>query len=193
MHRRLLLALPAALFVARPAAAAVDVSGAASFVNKMLTEVLAVINSGAPDMQTKVEALLDAGVDVAGIAQFCAGRFWRTATPAQQAEYRGLFRTNLLKNILGRVGEFKGTSFEPASSVAKDDAVYVGTTLIRPGNAPNKVEWVVADVGGPKVIDVVAEGASLRLTQRSDYAAFLGRNGGNLGALIEAMRKQVSG
>lgn len=70
---------------------------------------------------------------------------------------------------------------------------YVGTTVQRPGNAPTNVRWVVSTTtGSPKIVDVVAEGTSLRLTQRSDYASFLGRNGNNLDALLAAMRRQVA-
>jgi phospholipid transport system substrate-binding protein len=51
---------------------------------------------------------------------------------------------------------------------------------------------VVADENGtPKIIDVIAEGTSLRLTQRSDYASFLAHNGGNIDALIAALREQA--
>jgi phospholipid transport system substrate-binding protein len=38
---------------------------------------------------------------------------------------------------------------------------------------------------------VVAEGTSLRLTQRSDYASYLSRNNNNVQALIDAMRQQA--
>jgi phospholipid transport system substrate-binding protein len=50
----------------------------------------------------------------------------------------------------------------------------------------------VADIAGPKVIDVIAEGTSLRLTQRSDYLAYIGRNGNALGPLIDALRQQAA-
>ena len=43
-----------------------------------------------------------------------------------------------------------------------------------------------------KVIDVIAEGTSLRLTQRSDYAAYLTRNNNDVDALINAMRQQLA-
>ena len=43
----------------------------------------------------------------------------------------------------------------------------------------------------PKVIDVVAEGISLRLTQRNDYAAVLSRSNNDVGALVAAMRQQT--
>jgi len=44
----------------------------------------------------------------------------------------------------------------------------------------------------PKIIDVVAEGTSLRLTQRQDYASYLSHNNENIDSLINAMRQQVA-
>lgn len=41
-------------------------------------------------------------------------------------------------------------------------------------------------------MDVVAEGTSLRLTQRADYASFIVHNNDSIQALLEAMRRQVS-
>ena len=40
-------------------------------------------------------------------------------------------------------------------------------------------------------MDVVAEGTSLRLTQRSDYASYLTHNGNDVEKLIAAMRRQI--
>jgi phospholipid transport system substrate-binding protein len=39
---------------------------------------------------------------------------------------------------------------------------------------------------------VVAEGTSLRLTQRSDYTSFLSQHNGDVGALIAALKRQTS-
>jgi phospholipid transport system substrate-binding protein len=47
------------------------------------------------------------------------------------------------------------------------------------------------DTGSPKITDVIAEGISLRVTQRSDYVSFLQRNNGNIDALIDAVRRQL--
>lgn len=193
MHRRLFLALPVGLLSAGNARAANDPAGASAFIKSLLTNVLAVVNGNAPDKSTQLQALMDANIDIADIAQFCVGRFWRTATPAQQAEYRDLFHKVLTKNVIGRIGQYQGTSFEMGGTLAKDDAVAVTTTLNRPNNAPNRVDWMVADLGGPKVIDLIAEGTSLRLTQRSDYLAFLGRNSNGLQALIDALKAQATG
>ena len=55
------------------------------------------------------------------------------------------------------------------------------------------VDWIIANPSAaPKIIDVVAEGTSLRLTHRQDYGSYLQHNNGNVDALIAAMKNQVS-
>lgn len=192
MQRRHLLIMPAVLLAGRPALA-VEPAAAGGFVKTVLTTVMGIVNGNGPDKAARLQAVLDANVDIAGIARFCVGRFWRTATPAQQAEYQGLFHKVLANNVLGRIGDYQGTSFEMGAATAREEGVAVATTLSRPNNAPNKVEWIVAEVEGPlKVIDVVAEGTSLRLTQRSDYLSFIGRNGNALQPLIDALKQQAA-
>ncbi len=69
----------------------------------------------------------------------------------------------------------------------------MNTTVERPNNPPTQVDWIISEASGnPKIVDVVAEGTSLRLTQRSDYASYLHQNNGSVAALIEAMRHQVA-
>ena len=69
----------------------------------------------------------------------------------------------------------------------------MGTVIRRPNQQPNNVQWVVSQATGrPKIIDVIAEGISLRVTQRSDYSAFISRNNNDVNALISAMRQQAA-
>jgi phospholipid transport system substrate-binding protein len=64
---------------------------------------------------------------------------------------------------------------------------------MRPNNPPTAVDWIIANPSAdPKIVDVVAEGTSLRLTQRQDYASYLTHNNGSIDALIAAMKNQVS-
>jgi phospholipid transport system substrate-binding protein len=68
----------------------------------------------------------------------------------------------------------------------------VTTVVIRPNNPPTTVDWVIVNpASAPKIIDVLAEGTSLRLTQRQDYAAYLTRNNNDVDALISAMKQQT--
>lgn len=194
-HLLITTAMTAILIAAGPRAQAQGAGEATAFVTKLGADLVAIIN-GSGDYESKkrqLQPLIENAVDINGIGQFCLGRFWRTATPEQQQQYSRMFHDVLVNNITGRIGEFQGVAFRPTSTTQREGDTFVGTLISRPNQQPNNVQWVVDNVGGrPKVVDVVAEGTSLRLTQRSDYASYLTRSGNNVDALIAAMRQQVS-
>jgi len=178
-----------------PGAAAQSTDAASSFVAQTAKELTDIVNGGAPAAQKRaaLQGIIDRDVDVADVARFCLGRFWRTATPAQQKEYVDLFHRVLVLNITGKVGEYQGVTIAMGRSVPREGDVAVSTMVTRPGNQPTRVDWLVSMASGsPKIIDVVAEGTSLRLTQRSDYASYLSHNNNDVNALIAAMRQQAS-
>jgi len=71
--------------------------------------------------------------------------------------------------------------------------VDVYTVVERPNNPPTNVKWIINNpASNPKIIDVEAEGTSLRLTQRQDYGSYLMRNNSDIDALIKAMKQQVA-
>jgi phospholipid transport system substrate-binding protein len=175
-------------------AAAQDAAAATGMLQRVGQQIVEVVNtaSGPDDKRIRLRPLLENNIDVDGIARFCLGRFWRQATADQQRDYVELFHAYLLNTIVSRLGELRGIAFATTTTTQRDGDYLVGTIINRPNQRPANVQWVVAPVAGqPKVIDVVAEGTSLRLTQRSDYAAYIQRNGGNVDALIAAMRQQT--
>jgi len=177
-----------------PAAHAQATSEAKAFIEQTASQLIAVVNGNAPNAQKQQQLtqIIDRAVDVPEIARFCLGRFWRAATPEQQKQYIDLFHRVLVINITGKIGEYQGVSINLGQAVDREGAVAVESVVNRPGNAPAKVDWIVNnETGSPKIIDVVAEGTSLRLTQRSDYASYLARNGNNVQALIDAMKRQA--
>lgn len=188
-RRHLLLA---ALLVPLPAGAQTQVA-AQAFIEQLARELTGVVNANgsAAQKQSAMEQLIDRDVDITAIARFCLGRFWRTATPDQQRDYGVLFRAVLVKNITSKIGEYQGVTMTTGKAQPREEDVLVGSVVNRPNSAPNRVDWIVS-TGAPKIIDVVAEGTSLRLTQRSDYAAFLARNNNNVQALIDAMKTQAT-
>ncbi len=145
------------------------------------------------ERQARLVALLDTVVDFDSIGRFCLGRFWRVATPAQRTAYLAAFRAVVMRNVTSRMGSYsQGTAkIDIGQPTRQGDAVDVPTVVTRPGSAPLRLVWVVGDAGGkPKIVDLIAEGVSLRLTQRSDYTSFIDRNNGSIDALIAAIQRQ---
>lgn len=191
-----LLATPFALTAIRPAHAEMDISRAAQFIQSTGQELVGAINAQAPvaARRQRVAGILRQAVDIDGVGRFILGRWWRVASPAEQQEYMRLFEETLIRNLSARFGEYEGVRFSLGRTQQRtEDDVLVNTIVERPGQAAFSLDWRVGEVGGqPRVVDVIAEGTSLRLTQRSEYSAVISRNGGQVAALLDAMRRQIA-
>jgi len=203
LTRRKSIALIAALtavyalpvgFPRRAWASAAD-DRAVAFIKQTGVKLVAAIDAaGALDERRKVlGSIVDSDVDVDGVARFCLGRYWRTAAPEQQQQYLKLFRDWLVLNISSKLGEYRGVTFTVGTVQERDGGEVVETVVRRPNNPPTNIQWLVANAAtDPKIIDVIAEGTSMRITQRDDYAAFISQHGGNVEALIDGLRRQVT-
>ncbi len=198
MPRRAVLSLAAliGLGAPRPGQAQQDTGRAAAFIQATGTELVAAINDprlSLPARRDAVGAVLRKSVDIDGVGRFILGRWWRQATPPQQQEYMRLFEETLIRNLSARFGEYRGVRFELGRIQQRtEDDVLVNTIIERPNTPAIALDWRVSEVGGqPKIVDVIAEGTSLRLTQRSEYSSVIQRSGGQVGALLDAMRQQV--
>jgi phospholipid transport system substrate-binding protein len=199
--RRQLLQLVAYLSVwICPSRAGADNSAdwAADFIRQIGNQIAEIAGSpaSAHERRQRLQSLLDRVADVDGAARFCLGRFWRQASPAQQSEYIGLFHTILMKAVLSHINAESQVRSEVRVIIGRpeprQDGVYVSTTVERSGNPPVQVTWVLnADALRPRLIDVIGEGTSLRLTVRSDYNAFLVRHDNSIDALLQALRNQA--
>ncbi|CAP54807.1 putative toluene tolerance [Gluconacetobacter diazotrophicus PA1 5] len=157
--------------------------------------MIAIVNSNRSLSEKKVAILplLQAHVDMDAIGRYCLGRYWRVATPEQQSRYLALFHQVLLNAITDKIGDYRGVTFtiNGTSMVGADQAV--DTVINRPEQPAANTQWIVSSSSGqPKVVDVVGEGTSLRLTQRQDYASFIARHNGSVDALLHALDHQVA-
>jgi phospholipid transport system substrate-binding protein len=178
-----------------PRAEAQAVAKATAFVQQIGGQLVGIVNSSQSAAQKRqaITQILEGAVDVDGIAQFCLGRFWRTASPDQQKRFIAAFHEVLVTNISSKLGEYTGVKLAVLRGRQQDDQAIVTTQVERPNNPPTTVEWVIeAPATAPKIVDVIAEGTSLRLTQRQDYASYLSRNNNDINALINAMGQQAA-
>jgi phospholipid transport system substrate-binding protein len=168
---------------------------ATAFVDTTARDLSGVVNGNgsAQEKSAALQSIIDHAVDVNSVGRFCLGRFWRLATPAQQKDYIDLFHRVLVNNITGKVGDYKGVTIALVRAAPREDGVAVTTTVTRPNSAPSRVDWLVSNESGAlRIVDVIAEGTSLRLTQRNDYAAYLSRNNNSIQALIDALKQQAA-
>ena len=105
-----------------------------------------------------------------------------------------LFRQILMNTMADRLGDYNGQSFEIAGSTElseRDTAVQI--KIIRTGGAPPlNVDWRVRENDGDfAIIDVIAEGVSLVVSQRNEVASIIERRG--MDGLIQTMRERSGG
>jgi len=168
---------------------------AIAFVKDTSGQLVAIVNSAAsvPEKRRQLREVLDSAVEVDDIARFCLGRFWRTATSDQQTEYTGLFHHLLVDKIVSHLGEYQGVRLTMGVARTSAENEIVITLVDRPGTPTGRVDWVVdTSTGTPKIADLLAEGTSLRLTQASDFSAYLSRHQYSVHSLIEGMRQVIA-
>jgi phospholipid transport system substrate-binding protein len=200
IRRRLFAAMAPALPLAMALGSAVparadNLAGARDLIKNTASKLLEVINSSQSNAQKQAELrqLVYSNVDVDGVARFVLGRYWRVATTAQRADYMATFRQLLVYAVTGQASSFQGATFKMGKVAAQPVGIVVDTVVSVPGKPDTTVQWVVAYEGGqPKIIDILAEGTSLRITERNDYAGVISQHGDKVQPLIDAMHKQLA-
>jgi phospholipid transport system substrate-binding protein len=193
-RRALLAALPLAPLLARPraAGAATPAAGPEDFVGALGDRAVALLGrSRQAPPEAEVAALLDEAVDLGLLARLVLGRHWARASEAQRRDYLELFRAYALQGLTSSFRTYAGLRrfAVTGSRPAGEGDVLVGTELHRePGVPPNRVDWRVREVGGGRfaVVDVVVEGVSLLVTNRSEFDSIVGRSG--IDGLLREMR-----
>jgi phospholipid transport system substrate-binding protein len=190
---RILLILATILVVpaAQPAAAAESPKALVEMLGDKAIRSLTG-NVQREERESRFRTLLREGFDVPAIGRFTLGRYWRQASPAQQQEYLTLFEKFIVQAYAARFAEYSGEQFKVTGERADGDATVVQSEVAKPGAQPAKVDWRVAQTGGqPKIVDVVVEGVSMAVTQRSEFASVIQRNGGNVEGLLKALRQKT--
>jgi phospholipid transport system substrate-binding protein len=186
------------VFGATPARAQqMDINRATAFVDRAGQDLVSAINDprlNQTQRRDRVASILRTAIDIEGTGRFILGRYVRQASPAELQDYLRLFDEIIIRNLSARFGEYRGVKFSLGRSQQRtEEDALVSTLVERPNTPAFTLDWRVAEINGqPKVVDVIAEGTSLRLTTRSEYAAVIQRNGGRVASLLDAMRGQIA-
>src|SRR6516165_10477140 len=198
MTRRFLLTIMSLLIASvslapTPTAIAADAN---VFMNEMWNRAVEVLSKKVPATErlTRFRQLFQADFDGPGIARFVLGRYWRSASEQEQQEFLKLFEDYVVFVYGTRLSSFNGETFKVRGSRTDESGTVVSTDIISPsGEPPIKVDWrLVADRGAFKINDVIIEGISMMVTQRSEFASIIQRHGGQVGGLLALMREKTN-
>src|SRR5499427_10507721 len=174
----------------------VNPADAVAFMNQLWSRAAELLNNKAdPAMrQARFRQLFHEDFDCDGIARFVLGRYWRSASAEERGEFTKLFEDYVVFVYTARLANFGGQTFKIRGSRSDGDGVIVSTDVISPGStSPLRMDWrLVNDNGAYKINDVIIEGISMAVTQRSEFASIIQRNGGQLGGLIAMMREKTA-
>lgn len=175
-------------------ATAVD-SSAEAFIQRLGNQTLTILDEPVPPEQRlqSLKQLLDQSTDLELIARLVLGRYWREASAAQQEEYVRLFKELVMQTMAERFSWYTGETFEITSAKPVDDRdTMVATRILRPsGKPPILVEWRVRQSeNGYLLIDILAEGVSLVVTQRSEAAEVISQRG--MDGLLADLRARIA-
>lgn len=179
------------------------------FIREVADQAFAIIGDAELDeteRRAQLKTLMDQHVAMDYIAQLVLGRHGRAnpgMTPEEKtrhaeemAEYKALFPDfifNKLYDII--ISKFNNATVDvTGSSPVRNTDLFVHTRINRPGQEAVLADWRVRNdaKGELKVIDVRAEGISLTITQRDDFASIIGTGRKGLEPLLEHMRQNVA-
>lgn len=208
-RRHLILALALALGCAATVAAAQSATSAApapgssaalheggQFVTDLASRAIAELTTDAlpaPERIARFRAMLTEAFDVPGIGRFVLGRYWRTATEAERAEYLKLFEDLIVQTYANRFQDFAGAQLRVLGTREGQDGDVVATVeATLPGKPPARLDVRMRrNDGGFKIFDILVEGVSMSVTQRDEFAAVIQRNGGKVEGLLASLRQRT--
>jgi phospholipid transport system substrate-binding protein len=184
-RRRLLAAIATVAMIGpgwRAARAQPSAEKARELIQDVGNQVLGVLRDSSLSDASKFERLVDlleGPIDLDLVARLILGRHWRSASEAQRQEYLELFRGYALNFLASKLHLYRGQSYEvlDAQVINERDAL-VATRILGNAGPPLKVDWRLREQDGTLMaIDVIVEGVSLIVTQRSEFGSVIERDG----------------
>lgn len=171
-----------------------DLQGSKAFISGMAQRAINFLadQSLAQDKKSQeFKKLLADSFDLQTIGRFALGRYWKVATPAQQQQYQGLFEKMVVKVYSERFKDYKGQDLVVDSAQPQGDKDVLVTSFIVPDSGEKvQVDWRVRNKDGRyRIVDIVVEGVSMAVTQRSEFASIIQSGGGNVAVLIDHLKK----
>ena len=137
--------------------------------------------------------LFDKNFDVSSISRFVLGKYWKQASLDQKKNFIKAFRNYIVKTYSSRFNEYSGEKLKLINyENEKNPKIFLVHTALERQDAPLiKVDWRIGKKKDRFVIlDIIIEGISLAITQRSEFVSVIDQNEGNIDKLISLLKEK---
>jgi phospholipid transport system substrate-binding protein len=185
----------------RPAVAASPVTGAEAVVRDLAEHAWTLLHRDDLDQRARLDQLtelLKSKTDVPLLSRLALGRHWQQLNEVQRAGYEELFGAVVMRNLARRLDQYANGSKGPldqhfrllGGQPAGHDDILVRTKVTTEAGDNLDVDWRLrARDGEPVVIDLIVQGASLLVSQRSEFSAVIERS--NVDGLLTELRARA--
>ncbi len=173
--------------------AAAKTDDAKALITKMSSSAIGFLgNEGMAQAQKEAEfkKLLRNSYDMKTIGRFALGTYWNGASEKQRAEYQKLFEEMIVRVYSARFSDYNGQTLDVGNAREDGKDMVVTSYIVPKSGSKIRVDWRVRNRdGGYKIVDVIIEGVSMAMTQRSDFSSVIQRGGGDAKVLIDHLKK----
>lgn len=173
-------------------------------VIRLVEQILLAIEAdgGSSSSERRLMAVIESETNLSLLARMTLGRYWRQATIQQRKVFADVFRRYLLQSFTSRLRRYAGAGLGAvhdrfaitATKKAGKNDIVVRSLIKPPSGASLEVDWRLrARDGRFFIIDLVVEGVSLLITQRSEFGSVVERIGieGLIGELETRVARQT--
>lgn len=138
--------------------------------------------------------ILEARFNVKAIGKFVLGRYWKQASTEEKERFLELFKETTVASYATRFTDYTSERFDILDCRPEaDGGVTVFSQIVRPSNQVIPIDWKIFEKKGEmRIYDVILEGISMGITQRSEYASVIHQGGGKLQSLNDALEKKLA-
>jgi len=191
------IAAAALIAAGAPARAQIDGSPAAP-IQRLNNALLVAMQTGSSTSFAQryqaLEPVIEQVFNLDEVLGASVGLAWSTMSSAQKMQLLDAFRRYTVTSYAANFNSFNGQTFQimPGTRTLSNGEVIVSTQLVRPGNSPLRLDYVMRNgPAGWQAVDVLTDGSISRVAvQRSDFRGLL--MAGGVSALASGLEHKTA-
>lgn len=196
MMKKFLYLFFALFFWLKAGQADISCEKANSFMGEIGEKVILLLTDNSISDQERAKQfreVLETKFNGKAIGKFVLGRYWKQASEEEKKRFLDLFTETTVATYATRFKEYTSEKFDILGCRPETDGgVTVLTQIVRPNGQAIPIDWKIFEKKGElRIYDVILEGISMSITQRSEFASVIQQGGGKVRAINEALEKKL--